>query len=189
MHQPNAPLPPPSLFPPLPSRYYTGQATFPAFAGISLTTFDVTGATGFGASQAQTLVAGDAGALRSYSVKVTNTGSRTGDQVVFMFAKPGNLTAQAPSPLIRRLVGFERVHLAPGASAVVDFNVTVETLQMVSAGREGNFDFSSLSSMGDIVSTPGTFTVQFSTGGANADIEQLVTVTGDEIVLAPFPKF
>jgi hypothetical protein len=73
----------------------SGEPTFAAFSGMSLTTFDVAAAGGFHAQAAtQTLPAGDRGAVKLYSVKVTNTGTRTGDEVVFMFVKPTNLTAQ-----------------------------------------------------------------------------------------------
>ena len=89
------------------------------------------------------------------------------------FVRPRTLDAQPPSSLIRRLAGFERVHLAAGESKQVTFEVSAETFAMVTA-------------RGDRVSTPGTFGLEFSTG-IGSFASQRVVVQGSEAVLDAFP--
>ena len=74
------------------------------------------------------------------SVTVKNTGQVAGDEVVFLFKKsggpalawhalasPAGPSGQTPPPTMpaRELIGFGRVTLPPGGSAVVHFNTTV----------------------------------------------------------------
>ena len=134
----------------------TTLAAWPFAFGLSYTTFALSAPS----ASAAALVAGpawaksalhhfraDAGARRlletrlrtvpvaSASVKVTNTGSVTGDEVVFLFhnasapaRRHGGATAPVP---LKQLVGFQRVTLAPGASTTVRFNVTAQLLSTV----------------------------------------------------------
>jgi hypothetical protein len=173
-------------------RYYTGNATFPAFTGVSLTTFDVSPVNGIeneknekrqyqGKYQRVVNLRVDDGSrekdvLQTHSLRVTNSGSRTGDEVVFMF-----VTGGVQSSPIRRLAGFERVHLAPGESVVVKFDVTVSTLQSTDP-------FS-----GDVVVVPGDYRLVFATGGEDSDVasvlEARVECPVDRVVLAAFPAF
>merc|ERR1712224_358581 len=88
-------------------RYYTGNATYPAFSGMSLTTFNVQSLAERNVIGPHWVVhASDLSAIFTHDIKVTNTGTRTGDEVVFMFIKGGNAVNPA---LIRRLGAFERV--------------------------------------------------------------------------------
>ena len=79
---------------------------------------------------------------------VKNIGDREGDEVVFLFHKhsrsagtrngngngDGDGDGDGDDPLaIKELIGFERVSLAAGASATVQFNVTARTLSTVLA--------------------------------------------------------
>ena len=59
---------------------------------------------------------------------VTNVGEREGDEVVlaFVLPPPGRDDAE-----LKRLFGYERVTLAPGAQTVVHFNTTAEKLSVV----------------------------------------------------------
>ncbi len=62
------------------------------------------------------------------SVKVTNTGTRAGDEVVQLYVT--NESAAVPVP-IRQLAGFTRVRLAPGASRTVEFAIRPEHLSVI----------------------------------------------------------
>jgi beta-glucosidase len=64
------------------------------------------------------------------SVRVTNTGSRPGDEVVQMYVH--HALSSIVQPEIR-LVGFKRVHLGPGASTIVAFDVGPEQLSILNA--------------------------------------------------------
>ena len=161
-------------------RYFTGQPTYPAFTGISLTTFEVSAAVEQQQAMDRSLFiqTGDLQAHASRTLKVTNNGSRTGDEVIFMFVSEHNST----SGLIRRLADFQRVHLAPGQSANVTFDITAELLKITEL------------STGNIVSRPGEFTVSFSTGGEQALFSQHVEVKAKgpnqiPVVLEKFPLY
>jgi beta-glucosidase len=54
------------------------------------------------------------------SMKVTNTGTRTGDDVAQLYLHDPVASIEQP---VRRLRGFERVTLAPGASRTVSFRI------------------------------------------------------------------
>ena len=78
--------------------------------------------------------------LAETTVVVKNTGKLAGDEVVFLFhnasAAAGQWVQRAgsdgPDPLaIKQLAGFERLHLEPGESKTVTFNVDVRMLSTV----------------------------------------------------------
>jgi hypothetical protein len=86
------------------------------------------------------------------SVTVKNTGTVGGDEVVFLFKKSqapalawhhrSQGPAAAPPALpARELIGFGRVTLAPGASAVVSFNTSAAKMSSVDefGTRSGGF--------------------------------------------------
>jgi len=59
------------------------------------------------------------------SIRVTNTGDRPGDDVVQLYAR--DLVASVTRPTAQ-LLGYRRIHLAPGGSAVVRFEVPTTRL-------------------------------------------------------------
>lgn len=61
-------------------------------------------------------------------VKVTNTGSRTGDEVVQLYVH--DLVASVTRP-IRQLKGFQRITLEPGSSRTVEFPISADTLSFI----------------------------------------------------------
>jgi len=63
---------------------------------------------------------------------VTNTGKVAGDEVVQLYLK----FPDVPGAPLRALRGFRRIHLAPGRSQVVRFQLTRRDLSMV--GETGN---------------------------------------------------
>ena len=68
------------------------------------------------------------------SVRITNTGSRDGDEVVFLFHNATQaVRAWSPDdPLAKKqLVAYERVSLAAGASTVVNFQIDASMLSVV----------------------------------------------------------
>ena len=93
-------------------RYFTGTPLYPFGYGLSYTTFVYSGLsvpTG----------AVDAGSPAVVEATVTNTGTRAGDEVAELYLKFPDV-AGAPRLALR---GFERVHLEPGASTKVHFEL------------------------------------------------------------------
>lgn len=86
---------------------------YPFGYGLSYTTFAVSGP-----SLSRTTVS-RTGSLTA-SVTVTNTGTRAGDEVVQLYINDPVASISQP---VRRLRGFERVTLAPGASRTVRFTL------------------------------------------------------------------
>lgn len=73
-----------------------------------------------------------------YSVVVKNTGNRTGDEVVMVFVIPEDtLTNQQQKqqtvsvPWIRKLTQYQRVHLTPGQSKTLQFQVSGQDVSTV----------------------------------------------------------
>lgn len=67
------------------------------------------------------------------TVTVTNTGSRSGDTVVQMYVHHNVSSVVQPIIVLR---GFKRVHLEPGASATVSFDVGTEQLSILNAAMK-----------------------------------------------------
>jgi beta-glucosidase len=71
------------------------------------------------------------------SVKVTNTGTRAGEEVVQLYLSHKDQSTRVP---IRALKGFKRISLKPGESKIVQFNLTAENLSTIDyAGRAKQF--------------------------------------------------
>ena len=64
------------------------------------------------------------------SIKVINTGSRSGDQVVQMYLHHPVSSVVEPVMVLR---GFKRVHLEPGSSTTVTFEVGPDQLAILDA--------------------------------------------------------
>ena len=71
-----------------------------------------------------------AGDVLKVSVKVANTGSRTGKEAVLLYSS--DIVASL-IPDVKRLRGFEKISLAPGESKVVEFEVPAKELAFVGA--------------------------------------------------------
>jgi beta-glucosidase len=120
-------------------RYFEGELLWPFGYGLSYTTFKYSDLT-LPNAPINCTDALDA------SVTVTNTGKIAGDEVVQLYLKFPDV-AGAP---IRALRGFQRIHLEPGASQVVAFQLKSRDLSMVTEA-------------GDIIVAQGKYTV--SVGG------------------------
>ncbi len=106
-------------------RYFTGTPLYPFGYGLSYTKF---------AYSKLTLPAApvEAGQPVVVEATVTNTGSRPGDEVAQLYL---NFPAVPGAPL-RALRGFERIHLEPGASQKVRFELKPRDLSMVTEAGE-----------------------------------------------------
>jgi len=133
-------------------RYFHGEPLWPFGYGLSYTTFKYTGLTLPKAS----LNAGDP---LDVSVTVTNTGKLAGDEVAQLYLK----FPEIPGAPIRALRGFQRIHLAPGASKKVEFHLQRRDLSMVTDA-------------GDIIVAQGKYTL--AVGGGQPDT-QAPSVSGN----------
>ena len=106
-------------------RYFSGKPLYPFGYGLSYTTFNYSDLN----VPAQAVAAGQpVGA----DVTVTNTGKVAGDEVVQLYLKFPDVKG-APRIALR---GFERIHLDPGASQKVHFELKDRDLGMVT--EDGN---------------------------------------------------
>jgi beta-glucosidase len=102
-------------------RYFEGTPLFPFGYGLSYTTFSYGGLT----LPKKAIKAGDP---LWAEVTVTNTGKLEGDEVVQLYLSFPSL----PGAPLRALRGFKRVHLKPGESRKVRFELKDRDLSMVS---------------------------------------------------------
>ena len=106
-------------------RYFKGKPLYPFGYGLSYTKFSYANLT----LPSATINAGDPLVA---SVTVTNTGDREGDEVAEVY-----LTfPDVPGAPLRALRGFKRVHLKPGESQQVQFELKDRDLMMVT--EDGN---------------------------------------------------
>ncbi|MGH8182774.1 MAG: glycoside hydrolase family 3 C-terminal domain-containing protein [Rhodanobacteraceae bacterium] len=143
-------------------RYFTGTPLYPFGYGLSYTTFAYAGA----ALSATTL---QAGATLKVSAEVRNTGKRAGDEVVEVYLDYPQGLALAPR---HALVGFRRVHLEPGQSRYVDFELSPR-------------DLSSVDAAGVRAVEPGRYRVFVGGGqpGDAAGVAASFTISGRDILL------
>jgi beta-glucosidase len=139
------------------SRYRDLPACDPLYAfgyGLSYTTFSVTNLHLSTQSVAK-------GGKVVASVDVTNTGGRAGDDVVQLYIHDPVASISQP---VRRLRGFQRVTLAPGATQTVTFTLDKS-------------DFGFYDNRGKFAVEPGTIDV-YAGDSSNADLTQSFTVSG-----------
>ena len=106
-------------------RYFTGKALYPFGYGLSYTTFKYSDL----GVPTQAVAAGQP---VSADVTVTNTGKVAGDEAVQLYLK---FPAVKGAPLIA-LRGFQHIHLEPGASQKVHFELKDRDMVMVT--EDGN---------------------------------------------------
>jgi beta-glucosidase len=134
-------------------RYVEGRPTplFPFGHGLSYTTFEISAP-----RLAKSTIA--VGETAIVEVDVTNTGSRTGDEVVQLYVRDD--VSSVPRPLLE-LRGFERVTLKPGEKRSVQFRLDPDSLAF------WNIDMA-------YVVEPGTFTIH---AGSSSDKLKSVKLT------------
>src|SRR5581483_1187081 len=101
-------------------RYFKGTPLYPFGYGLSYTTFSYSALT----LPHSEITAGD---RLSAEVTVTNSGKLAGDEVVQLYLN----FPRIPGAPLKALRGFERVHLEPGASQQVHFDLNPRDLSMV----------------------------------------------------------
>ncbi len=103
-------------------RYYKGKPLFPFGFGLSYTNFTYSNPK----LSTEHLQAGD---TLHVEADVLNRGPRAGDEVAEIYLTP----PQDDVAPVHVLAGFERVHLLPGKSAHVSFDLDPRTLSLVNA--------------------------------------------------------
>jgi len=106
-------------------RYFTGTPLYPFGYGLSYTTFAY-------ADPALSTTQLTAGATLKVGATVRNTGARAGDEVAQVYLDAPDVP---PAPR-HALVGFERVHLEPGESRRVEFELSPRALSTVDAAGQ-----------------------------------------------------
>jgi beta-glucosidase len=124
-------------------RYFKGKPLYPFGYGLSYTKFSYSNLT-----LPQTTI--NAGDPLVAEATVTNTGDREGDEVAQVYlAFP-----DVPGAPLRALRGFKRIHLKPGESQQVEFQLKDRDLMMVTTD-------------GDPIISQGKYTI--SIGGGQPD--------------------
>jgi beta-glucosidase len=106
-------------------RYFEGTPLYPFGYGLSYSNFSYSGLK----LGSDAITAGD---TLNASVSVTNNGKVAGDEIAELYL---NFPKVAGAPL-RALRGFQRVHLEPGASQEVKFELKPRDLSMVTEAGE-----------------------------------------------------
>ncbi|GAA3646344.1 hypothetical protein GCM10022267_36260 [Lentzea roselyniae] len=146
--------------------YYDGDVLYPFGYGLTYTSFRYSNLTVNPASARNTRDPDVAVGLT-----VTNTGAVASDDVVQVYASYRHSAESRVEHPKKQLIGFQRVHLAPGRSRRVTISAKLSDLAIWDVSRSRFFV------------EPGRYTI--SAGRSSSDADQLVsrtlTVTGDPI--------
>ncbi len=99
-------------------RYFTGKTIYPFGYGLSYSTFK------FSKLRLYASVIG-LDEIQKVSVSVTNTGTVEGDEVVQLYVSDHEASVPVPN---YSLMGFEKTHLVPGETKIVQFNISPSEL-------------------------------------------------------------
>jgi len=110
-------------------RYFKGEPLYPFGYGLSYTTFK------YSKLKVQKKIS--ATEPLTVSVQVQNTGMMSGDEVAQLYIS--NLSATVPVP-IRSLRGFKRIHLNPGETKTVTFEVAPEAFTVIDVNNKRVID-------------------------------------------------
>lgn len=105
-------------------RYFTGTPLYPFGYGLSYTKF--------GYSDLKLPVQVPAGSPLTAQATITNTGTTAGDEVAQLYLTFPNV----PGAPLKALRGFQRIHLEPGASQTVKFELNPRDMSMVTEAGE-----------------------------------------------------
>lgn len=94
-------------------QYFDGEVLYPFGHGLSYSSYE------YGALSVDQHTVSSEG-LMTVSVDIRNTSSVAGDEVVQLYVRAES--SRVPRPL-KKLIGFERIHLSPGESKTVQFNL------------------------------------------------------------------
>jgi len=118
-------------------KFYTGQAVFEFGYGLSYTTFSYSWSNESINSifSIESLMKNNYDArkvlVHLYRVNVTNTGPLAGDDVVLAYEVPPQKSLNDQTPPLKRLFGFERVHLNVNQTTEIFFPFNAESLLTV----------------------------------------------------------
>ncbi|CAF0790958.1 unnamed protein product [Adineta steineri] len=118
-------------------KFYTGKAIFEFGDGLSYTTFDYSWSNDSLVSKfsIQSLMKNNYNEKNvvghPYRVNITNTGMVAGDDVVLAYVIPPQKTFNDQTPPLKKLFGFERVHLNVHESTEVFFPFNMQSLLTV----------------------------------------------------------
>jgi len=106
-------------------KYFKGNPLFPFGHGLSYTNF----------TYSNFSLEGKVALNKNIELKVdiTNVGNLKGDEVVQLYLKHKSKEGDGP---IRSLVGFKRIHLAPGEIKTVDFSISPKQYAFISMDGE-----------------------------------------------------
>lgn len=131
-------------------RYFDGTVLYPFGYGLSYTTFS------FRNLRLSKNTISENGTSK-LSVDVTNSGKRTGDEVVQLYVKGRGIK---DGGAIESLRGFDRITLKPGEKKTVSFNITNQTLQRFYEGKGFAVD-------------KGTYTLFVGSSSASKDLQPI----------------
>lgn len=122
-------------------KFYTGEPVYEFGYGLSYTTFSYSwsNASSISSHFIDTLTTHDEYfdkrhvLVEQYWVNVTNTGSRPGDDVVLAYVIPPRTLMNDPSPPMKQLFGFQRVHLNVNETAQLYFPLHLDGLLTIGA--------------------------------------------------------
>jgi beta-glucosidase len=100
--------------------YFTGQPVFPFGHGLSYTTFS------YNNLKLSTNTVKPTATLTA-TVDITNTGPRPGDEVVQFYGHQQTCTVKQP---LQKLIGFQRIHLAPNQTQTVTLTFPANRLSI-----------------------------------------------------------
>jgi beta-glucosidase len=101
-------------------RYFKGEPLYPFGFGLSYTTYKYSKL-----KVAKKILSGDP---LTVTVNIQNTGKMAGDDVAQLYIS--NLSASVPVP-VRALKGFKRIHLEPGETKTVTFEVAPDAFSVI----------------------------------------------------------
>lgn len=141
-------------------RYFRGEALYPFGYGLSYTTFSY--------SKLKVAKKVKAGEPLKVSVTVKNTGSVAGEEVAQLYLS--NLDADVPVP-IRSLRGFDRIHLNPGETKTVSFEVAPDAFTVIDKNFKKVYDPGSF-----LIAVGGSQPVKAGTESETGILKKVVTL-------------
>ncbi len=144
-------------------KYFRGEPLYPFGYGLSYTSFEY--------SDLELPEKTEVGKPVQLKVKVTNTGNLEGDEVVQLYLSDEE--ASTPRPTFQ-LEGFDRIHLQPGESKMVEFELTPRQFSLIGKEEKRKIE-------------PGWFTISIG-GGQPADkspdfVSGRIELTGNEKIV------